>query len=174
VPSNPAPAADSLDYFDRLGVHNQYYAPQIGLSAGASYYGFFAEATGKVGLGLLHASATIEGQTTQRSGGVVSTSSGGVLAPLTGSGAAENRFVVLPELTLTGGYQLASWCRLTVGYNLLFASQVVRASSLVGAVDARQVPQLPSFDPTVSASALHLQNSSLWVQGVSGGLEFRY
>jgi hypothetical protein len=174
VPSNPAPTADDLSYFDQLGVHNQYYAPQIGLTAGTSYYGFFVEATGKLGLGLLQSSAKIDGQTTMRSADVTTTQSGGVLAPPGGAAANENRFAVLPELSLRGGYQIASWCRLTVGYNLLYASQVVRSSSLVGAVDTRLVPQLPSFDPTAPGAALQLQNSSLWVQGLTAGLELRY
>ena len=174
MPSNPAPIGDELSYSDSLGVHNQYFAPQIGLTAGTSYYGFFVEATGKLGLGLLHGSAKLEGQTTQRSADGTTTRSGGVLVPLGGGAADENRFAILPELSLTGGYQIASWCRLSVGYNLLYASQVVRASSLVGAVDARLVPQLPSFDPTTPGPALHLQNGSLWVQGLTGGLELRY
>jgi hypothetical protein len=176
VLSNPAPVADDVSYFDRFGVHNQFFVPQIGLTTGASYSGFFCEATGKVGMGLVHIDAKAEGVTTQQSGAGSMTQSGGVLVPPAGLVASANRFAVLPELSLTGGYQLSSWCRVMVGYNLLYASQVVRASSLVGAVDTRLVPQLPTFDATVQGSggSPHLQGSSFWAQGLTAGLEFRY
>ena len=162
-------------YFDQLGVHNQYYVPQVGIATGLSYQGFFCEASGKLGLGMLQASAKLDGGTTQQLAGVSTQSSGGVLAPPGGRAARENGFAVIPEFSLKGGYQIASWCRVIVGYNFLYASQIVRASSLVGAVDVRQVPQLPSYDPTAPATGLApLHYSSFVVQGLTAGLEFRY
>jgi hypothetical protein len=175
VPSNPAPTADELSYFDSLRVHNQLFAPQVGLTAGTSHAGFFCEATAKLGLGLVHADAKAEGSTTQQTATGSMTQAGGVLVPPAGLAASADRFTVLPELTLTGGYQIASWCRVTLGYNLLYATEVVRVGSLVGAVDTRQVPQLPTFDASVQGSgAPHLQGSSFWAQGLTAGLEFRY
>jgi hypothetical protein len=177
VPSDPAPTADQVSYFDSFGVHNQLYAPQIGLSAGTTYSRFFFEATGKVGLGLVHADAKADGATTlQTGGGAAATQSGGVLVPPGGFAGSADHFTVVPELTLTCGYQVAAWCRASVGYNLLYATDVVRVSSLIGAVDDRQVPQLPTFDPAVhgtgAAPALH--GSSFWAQGLTAGLEFRF
>jgi hypothetical protein len=176
APSDPAPVADSLSYFDNFGVHNQFFAPQIGLTAGATYSGFFFEATGKLGAGLVNVDAKAEGATTQQSGATSTTQAGGVLVPPSGLAASADRFAVVPELSLMGGYQLASWCRVTVGYDVLYASDVVRASSLVGPVDVRQVPQLPTYDATVQGpgGAAHLQGSSFWAQGLTAGLEFRY
>jgi hypothetical protein len=176
VPSNPAPTADNISYTDFLGVHNHYFVPQIGLTADLSYAGFLCEVTGKLGAGYVHVDAKGEGTTTQQTGTSTTTQAGGVLVPPAGLAASMDRFAFVPELSVTGGYQLASWCRVTVGYNLLYASQVVRASSLVGPVDARQVPQLPSFDSTMqgSAGSPHLQGSSFWAQGLTAGLEFRY
>jgi hypothetical protein len=175
VPSNPAPSADQLNYFDSLGVHNQFFAPQIGLSAGASYSGFFCEATGKIGAGYLRVDAKGDGATTQQSGGSSMTQAGGVLVPPAGLAAAANRFSILPELNLTAGYQLTSRCRLTLGYDVLYASQVVRVGSLVGPVDDRQVPQLSTFNSSVQGSASpQMHGSSFWAQGLTAGLEFRY
>ncbi len=176
MPSDPAPVADSLSYFDRLGVHNQFFAPQVGLSAGATYRGFFFEATGKLGAGLVHVDAKAKGATTQSSAAGTLTQAGGVLAPPGGIAASADRFAVLPEVSLTGGYQPASWCRVAVGYNFLYASELVRAGSLVGPVDPRQVPQLPSFDPAARGPGgpPHLPGSTFWAQGLTAGLEFRY
>jgi hypothetical protein len=174
-PSDPTPTADQLSYYDNFGVHNQFYAPQIGLTAGSSYSGFFWEATGKLGAGLVHVDAKAEGATTQQTGTTSVTQAGGVLVSPAGLSATADRFSFLPELSVIGGYQLASWCRISVGYNLLYATEVVRAGSLVGAVDPRQVPQLPTFDATVQGSTSpHLQGSSFWAQGLTAGLEFRY
>ncbi len=175
MPSDPAPTANELSYYDSLGVHNQFYAPQIGLSAGATYSGFFFEAAGKLGLGLVHADAKADGSTTQQTATGMMTQAGGVLVPPAGIAASSSRFTVLPELSLTGGYNLATWCRVMVGYNLLYASEVVRVGSLIGAVDDRQVPQLPTYSASVQGTgALHLQGSSFWAQGLTAGLEFRY
>jgi Putative beta barrel porin-7 (BBP7) len=176
VPSNPAPTADDVSYIDSLGVHNQFFVPQVGLTAGATYARFFCEATGKLGLGLVYTTAKGEGSTTQQTGGTSMTQAGGVLVPPSGLVADADRFTVVPEFSLTGGYQVASWCRVTVGYNILYATDGVRVSSLVGAVDDRQVPQLPTYSAAASAAsaAPHLQGSSFWAQGLTAGLEFRY
>lgn len=175
MPSDPAPMASELSYYDSLGVHNQFFAPQVGLSAGTTYGSFFFEAAGKVGLGLVHADAKADGATTQQTATGMATQAGGVLVPPAGFTATADRFTVLPELSLTGGYQLATWCRVSVGYDLLYASQVVRVGSLVGAVDDRQVPQLPTYNAAVQGSvAPRLQGSAFWAQGLTAGLEFRY
>ena len=71
---------------------------------------------------------------------------------------------------------MASWCRLSVGYDFLFASQVVRAGRLIGGVHSAQVPQLSSADLTVPGTILvpRPRGDSFWVQGLTAGLEFRY
>jgi hypothetical protein len=176
VPSNPAPLGDAIDYFDRFGVHNQVYAPQVGVSAEVRYRFWFLQATGKLGLGLLHAATKEQGGTAQqRADGTVSQFSGGVLVPSPAS-VDEDRLSVLSELGLTVGCQVASWCRLSVGYDFLFASQVVRAGHFIGGVNSAQVPQLSSFDPTRSGTSLvpHPRSDSFWAQGLTAGLEFRY
>src|SRR3954447_15650782 len=127
VPSNPAPLGEAIDYFDHFGVHNQIYAPQVGVSAEVRYRRCFLQATGKLGLGLLHAEAKAQGGTTQRlADGTVNQFGGGVLVPSAGT-ADHDRLTVLFELALTAGCQVTSWCRLSVGYEFLFASQIVRA-----------------------------------------------
>jgi hypothetical protein len=176
VPSNPAPLGNQVDYFDQFGVHNQYYVPQIGLRSELLFKSWFCQASGKIGLGLLHMASKMDGTTVQQfaDGSLMQTSSG-VLAMGPGT-TSQNRFVFLPEFTLAGGYQFTSWCCISVGYNLLFASEVVRAGSLVGPVDPRQVPQLAGYDPTSSTANLasRMHESSFWVQGFTAGLEFRY
>jgi hypothetical protein len=176
VPSNPAPLGDAIGYFDRFGVHNQYYVPQVGVSAEVRYRRCFLQATGKLGLGLLHEEGKTAGGTTLRlADGTVNSVGGGVLVP--GAGAVEgDRLAVLSELALTAGYEVASWCRLSVGYDFLFASQVVRAGRLLAGVNSTQVPQLPSYDPALSGTHLMppLRSDSFWAQGLAAGLEFRY
>src|SRR5947199_9400244 len=94
VPSNPAPLGDAIGYFDRFGVHNQYYVPQVGVSAEVRYRRCFLQATGKLGLGLLHVEGKTEGGTTQRlADGSVNQFGGGVLVPAAGA-AEEDRLAV--------------------------------------------------------------------------------
>ena len=175
MPSNPAPLGDAVGYFDRLGVHNRYFAPQVGLSAEAHCGGLSLQAAGKLGLGWLHVSAKAEGSTVERlAEGTVSQLGGGVLSAAGTAGG--DRFAVIPELALSAGYQVASWCRLQVGYDLLYASEVVRAAGLVNGVSSAQVPQLPGYDPAVAGavSPSRPRVDSFWAQGLTAGLELRY
>jgi hypothetical protein len=175
VPSDPAPDAAFVGYYDRLAVHNQIYAPQVGLTAGLRRGRWSLDATAKLGLGWLHATARIEGATELRSSsGAVQVLSGGVLAAPGYTLAGEDAFVVVPEITLTAGYQVTPWLRAVVGYNFLFVSQVLRPGGLVGGTTPSQVPQLPSSAPGTLFTAPSLQGERFWAQGLTAGLEVRY
>src|SRR5207248_11023838 len=111
----------------------------------------------------------------QLADGTVNQVGGGVLIPAAGA-ADQDRLALLSEFALTAGYQVASWCRVSVGYDFLFASQVVRAGRLIGGAHSAQVPQLPSYDSTIPGTSLvpRPRSDSFWVQGFTAGLEFRY
>jgi hypothetical protein len=87
-----------------------------------------------------------------------------------------DRFAVLPEFTLTVGYQVAEHVRATVGYNFLFLSRVLRTGNTIDGVDARQVHSLTSFDATaqVTRPAPVFFDDHFYAQGVNFGLEFSY
>ncbi len=87
-----------------------------------------------------------------------------------------NQFAILPEITLTFGYQVTDHLRATIGYNFLYLSQVLRAGDQADNVDGRQVRSLAGFDPTVKAVAPvpTLFSDRFYVQGLNVGLEFAF
>ncbi len=175
MPSDPAPDTAFVQYYDRLAVHNQVYAPQVGFIMDLPWGRWSLGATGKVALGFLHATARIEGATTLRtSTGAVQSLSGGVLAAPGYTLAGKDAFVAVPELTLTAGCQVTPWLRAVVGYNFLFVSQVLRPGGLVGGTTPSQVPQLPSAAPGTLFTPPSLQGERFWAQGLTAGLEVRY
>src|SRR5262249_12332676 len=94
----------------------------------------FLQATGKLGLGWLHQDTKTEVSTTQQlTDGTVNQFRLGVLAPMSDA-VDRDRLAFLSELALTAGFEVTSWCRLHVEYDLLFASQVARAGRLIGGV----------------------------------------
>jgi len=176
VPSNPAPLGEAIAYFDHFRVSNRYEVPEIGVSAELRYGRCFLQAAGKLGLGWLHQDTKTEGSTTQQlADGTVNLIPRGVLAPVSDAGDRD-RLAFLSELSVRAGFEVTSWCRLHVEYDLLFASQVLRAGQLIGGVASAQVPQLPSYDPNVASPGrgAAVRGESFWVQGLAAGLEFRY
>ncbi len=91
--------------------------------------------TATVALGVMHESVLASGET-QTNGGNISYSTtntggivlpGGIFAQSTNAGwHSRNRFAVVPEGTITAGYNLTGWARLTVGYSLIYLSSVAR------------------------------------------------
>lgn len=178
MPSNPGPVGSDVSYFDRFDVVNRAFAPQVGLAAGFCYGICSLEATGKVGLGLLHRSAQVSGGTTlQSADGTASSFGSGVLTQPGNEGHfQDDRLAVIPEVGVTAGAQVTSRLRLLVGYNFLYVSGVARAGSLIEGVDSRQVPQLATYNPSVhpAGPVFQFHDGGLWAQGLTAGLQFRY
>ncbi len=177
VPSNPAPNGPAMTSFDHFGITNSYYAPQLGLSAELSRGPWSLDVVGKIGLGLVHQTATTQGGTVlTQADGSLATYPGGVLVQPGSGPASENHFAAIPEIAITAGCRITPWLRVQAGYDLLGVSRLTRASSLVGGVDSRQVFQLSLFDASVSSAgpSLQLPGGSFSAQGLTCGLEVEY
>jgi hypothetical protein len=157
-------------------VTNSFYGPQVGASAGLRKGPVSFDVTGKLALGLLHQTGRIQGGTVLHlEDGSTATYAGGVLAQPRSGPLSDDTFAVIPEVSLTAGWQPVPWLSLLAGYDFLYVSRIARAGGLVGGVDSRQVFQLSSFDPTVRPSGqAHLPGGGFWVQGLTCGLELQY
>lgn len=162
--------------FDHFGVANLFYGPQLGVSCDLRWGCLSLEATGKVAAGLLHQTAKVQGGTTLHlDDGSIATYDGVFAQPGVGP-ISENHFAVIPEISLSAGFWVTPWLRLTAGYDVLCVSRVTRAGSLIGGADSRQVFQFDSFDSTAhsAANVTRLPGSTLWVQGLTCGIELAY
>ncbi|MBX7103483.1 MAG: BBP7 family outer membrane beta-barrel protein [Gemmataceae bacterium] len=87
-------------------------------------------------------------------------------------------FSVVPEIGATLAYQPTSWCRFNVGYNWTYWTNVIRAGDQVDhVVNPNGVASLPQFNPTQiepRRPAIIFNQSDLWIQSVSLGVQFMY
>ena len=133
---------------DTFSTRNDFYGAQVGLQARATLGCFFVDLTGKLAMGDSYESLNVYGLT-----GVNGTNAltgapvrglfpGGILALPTNSGHfTKNDFAVVPEVGLKLGYAITKNIRVTVGYDGMYWSSVVRPGDQINpAVDARSIP----------------------------------
>jgi len=178
LPGNPGPNIFISDHF---GTRNQFYGGQFGFASHGSYGRWSFDGVFKFAMGDVHEVLNIDGSTTISehflSGIRQTTTPGGVFTQPTNIGHFnKDQFGVLPELTLTAGYQLTQHARATIGYNILYLSQVLRAGDQFDLVDGRQVQSLSTF--TANSGATQPQprffSDRFYAQGLNLGLEFSY
>jgi hypothetical protein len=189
----PTPAGTFILVNDSFRTTNEFYGGQFGFAGEVREGRAFVDFRGLLALGATVERTYINGSTSFTTpGGATATFPGGLLAqppanqagtPLQPSNIGNyqvTNFAVIPELGVNVGYQVTDGFRAFVGYSFMFWSNVVRAGEQIPtAVDSRVLPPLPNAGvapPVVAGgpSLYQFHYNSLYVQGVSFGLEFRY
>lgn len=181
-------AGSQLLITDRFGTVNHFYGGQIG--GLFRYYrgNWVVDAMAKVALGVNHEAVNILGQTDVRTGGGVSTATGGLLAVNNSNfgpriNDTTDYFAVAPEVKLGIGYQFNRYLRATVAWDFLYLSGVARPGDHVDtAVNPTLVPSSATFagssplSPVTGPFApnLNIRQTDFWAQGVNFGLLFTY
>jgi hypothetical protein len=164
---------------DSFDTHNQFYGGQVGLD-GEYYLGrFFLGLRGKVALGDTHETLNINGsQMITDAQGNLHVFRGGLLALQSNIGHfTRDRFAVVPEVGLTVGCQLTDQLRFTVGYNLLYWSEVIRPGEQIDRViDETLIPNFGARHPPAGQNRpmVLFKQSDYWAQGLTFGLEYKY
>lgn len=175
------PAGTNNLVSDDFAARNHFYGGQVGLDF--AYHctdRFSLTARPVVALGVNAETLDIAGAqlTVPPAGAPVATTAGGLLATATNIGHyTHSAFSVVPQVTLTAGYQVTSWFRAFAGYDFLFWSNVIRPGQQIDpVVDVSLVPPLPNtFAPDgQNRPAVLFQQSSFWAQGVNFGIELRW
>ena len=165
---------------DSFATKNQFYGGQIGLDGECRVWNrWYVGGTVKVAMGMMHETVAISGATAFTVPGVAPVvQQGGLLALPSNIGYyTHNHFAVIPEVGLRIGYQITNHCRVFMGYNFLYASNVVRPGNQISPVINRsQQPTVFGPSPLVGAAAPvpMFKQTGFWAQGVNFGLEFRY
>jgi hypothetical protein len=159
-----APPGSSVTVVDQFSTHNDFYGGQIGVRG--DYYSnrWSFSATGLLAIGATHESVSINGSTTVYPvNGQAVPLAGGNYATLQIGRYTQDRFAVAPELKLSVGYQFTPTIRGTIGYDLLFLSDVLRPGNQIdNTYDGVVHPTVP------------MKSSTFWMQGLNLNVLFSF
>jgi hypothetical protein len=180
IPPTPAGIWTTTDVFD---ASNKFYGAQIGARGNWRQGNWLVNGAVQVALGGMVQDVSVQGSLVTddfTSDGVTHTFPGGYFALPTNIGNhSRTVFAAVPELRLRAGYFFTPKISLSVGYDVLYASNVARpgnhlnrninptqAVSYTGEPPASLVgPAQPTFG---------FNDSSFWAQAISATLHIRY
>ena len=173
------PAGANFVLNDSFNVTNRFYGAQIGARVNwACCNGLDLGAIVKVGFGATTHATVINGSTTVIAlDGTSSTLPGASLAQLSNIGRyTSTDFSVVPEVTLTLGYQVTPAIRVMVGYTALDWTRIQRAGEQIDRrVDSTQIPSFGAPPGTVGVGPTFPgRRTDFWAQGINVGLELKY
>ncbi len=169
----------TLSEFDRFQTENQFHGAELGVVTELRHCNWTLELLTKVAVGNTHSRVAIDGSTTVTvpvPGGpadVVTTPSG-LLAQQTNIGIYEqNNFSMIPELTLTAGYNVTHNLRAMIGYTFIYWSRVARAGDQID-TDLNLSQLAPGGLNGISRPEFPGVVTDVWVQGLNLSLEYRF
>jgi hypothetical protein len=180
-PGTLSPGLRSVEQ-ESFRTRNQFDGVQFGLDGECRIWNrWFIGATTKVALGNVYQRVDIAGTTTFTNVPAPfgdSTQQGALLASPTNIGRfTQNRFAVVPEVTLKLGYDITDRLRIFAGYNFLYISSVMRPGEQIDTnVNQNFRPTLvgPGAGGGPAVPAVLMRTSDYWAQGLNFGLQYRY
>jgi Putative beta barrel porin-7 (BBP7) len=172
------PLGTTIMVTDRFETSNDFYALDLGLRGQVQRGPWVLRGNLDLAIGDNHEILEIAGSTTVTVPGVPPpvVRSGGLLALSSNIGHyTRDRVEVVPEVGVQLGYQVTSRIQVYAGYTFMYWGEVARPG---GAIDPVINPNL--LPPPVSPLTGPLRpepkfdNTSLWIQGIDFGIEFRF
>lgn len=170
-----------INLYDSFSAANRFYGGQIGVAGQWQVGSFVIGATGKAAFGGTVADLNVAGVSRLDRSNLNQTSNvelGGVLAqPSNISSTERTRFSMIGEVNVSLGYMICSCCRVSVGYDFLYWTDVVRPGNLVDRQinsDALVISPTYGGAGTQGRPERRYSWSDFWAQGFNVGLEIRY
>ena len=176
VGAPPGAVITSQDEFD---TNNRFNGAEIGITGEYRFLDrWTVDGTIKASYGYLNDQSTILGFTSSTSGGVNTSSTGGLLAlPGTNIGTYQhNQWQLVPELNLNLAYEITDRIRLRVGYSFLYLDNVFRAGDRIDTtINPALVPNNPAPGALTPVRPVQLNTQTeYYLHGFNVGLEFRF
>jgi hypothetical protein len=175
-PNNPEHVAPftKLSTHDSFRTINNFNGADFGLATQFKRGPWVLDLRGSVAVGYTRQNIDIEG--TNTSTAPITTQTGGLLAQSSNIGRHQrSNGALLPELTVNLGYQITEHWRVSVGYNLLWWENMVRAGDQI---DFNVNPNLFNGGSAGTTGPLlptvPFQRTSMLVQGLNFGVEVKY
>lgn len=161
---------------DRFDTTNQFHGAEIGFVWELRRCRWSLELLSKLALGNTRSGIRVNGATTFLDSEDANEETGGLLAQRTNIGNyTRDRFAVVPQIGATLGYNLTCRLKFTVGYSLIYWSQVIRAGDVISLdVNSNLIP--PEVEPFTGPLRPQLVNcyTDYWAQGLNLGLDYRF
>ncbi len=160
---------------DHFGSRNQFYGAAVGLRGGASWGPVSMSVTGRVAVGPSHEVLNVSGAF-QAVNFTASSGPQGIFAQPSNSGSrASNVLAVVPEVEIKFGLDVTPSVRLTLGYDFLFYSSVIRPGNQLN----RDLPKGQVFEQGGTSVSLTspsplFNKTSFFAQGLSAGVTVRF
>lgn len=174
-PNTGTPVGTNFVINEFFYTKNTFNGGQIGLAGEFRRGRFFVSGRQLVAFGNVHKEVEIAGVTQFTVPGQLPQQyTGGLLTQPTNIGKREyDVFAVVPEATVSVGYNVTDGIRAYVGYTFLYISDVSRAGNQIDTVvNSTQIP--PGVLVGAPRPAFVRQDSDFWAQGINFGLEIRF
>jgi hypothetical protein len=161
---------------DGFKTANQFYGATFGLRGAVHFGRWFAELTAQIAPGVSQQMVDVTGGYTSVNFGPSSGGPEGVFAQPANEGRrSASRFAFATDSQLKVGYNVSPNVRLTLAYEHIYDSSVVRPTDQID----RNVPKGQTFlqaAPTISTTspAKLFNTTSFYAQGLNAGVEFRF
>ena len=167
-PGGLIPVGTTFDIFDRFRGRNEFHGGVIGVAGSMARGCWSLNGTAKVGFGNMRQTVVIEGTQTVTIPNLPGTDLGsGLLAQPSNIGTyTQDQFCFIPEFTLNLRYHINDCWSASIGYNLIWMSDVVLGADHIDrVVDLSQVTSRPAFA---------FDDTDYWVQGLNFGLHYDF
>ena len=169
------PFGTTFSTLDQFDTQNRFNGGEVGIVFQQRYCRWTLDLLMKLALGSTQSQVTINGSTSitpPKSG--TTTYPSGLLALPTNSGVYDQtKLSLMPELTLTLGYDVTRHLRATLGYSFIYWSNVARPGDQIDTdLNASQFP--PGTLSGAARPNFVFHTTDFWAQGLNVGLEYRF
>lgn len=173
APQGQIIAGTTKSLFDSFETNNQFNGVQLGMHYQRIAGPMKLNAIAKLGLGTNQAEVIIDGETVNSVPGDGTTVfAGGLLAQTTNIGSYEQTdFMVLPEVGLTLTTHLNKCTQFTIGYHLMYWSEMARAVDQID-LNVSQLPPEPSSG--TQSPEFRFITDDFIAHGLQVGLEYQF
>jgi hypothetical protein len=167
------PLGTSFRVNDTYRTLTQFHGPDVGVAARLVRDRLCLTAMARLAFGWNVRDLKVDGSTALTVPGLPATTSpGGLLSAGRIGETSSTVFSLVPEFRLGLGYRITERACVTVGYNLMWWTNVARAGDQIDLrVDTNLLP--PALIPVVNRPPA-IRDTTIWIQGFTAGLTFDY
>ncbi|MEZ6091044.1 MAG: BBP7 family outer membrane beta-barrel protein [Pirellulaceae bacterium] len=160
---------------DRFSTRTHFNGFNFGLLYHRQRGCYTLDLLARFGIGTNRQSVSISGSTLLTTDSSQTFDSGIFALPSNIGTYERNRFAVVPEIGVTGGYYWTPNLRFTLGYTFLYWNNVVRPGDQVDLdIDPNLFPPTTATPTASSRPRFRFNEIDYWVQGWSIGAEYRF